>query len=150
MPINYNNEINNSEKCLTVDEINEFEKKYSFTFPLEIKNFYLKFNGGVLKKKIFDGCVIQLIYSIRYGEMKMEDFFDPLITDNLIPKWLIPFARDPGGDDYCFSIRKEDEGSIYLFRSEEFDPDDLEIAITYVTDSIVTFINGMEEDIIEN
>ncbi|MFO0942515.1 MAG: SMI1/KNR4 family protein [Pirellulales bacterium] len=37
------------------------------------------------------------------------------------PEHLLPFARDPGGDYFCISLRKKDLGSIWKFNMDYYD-----------------------------
>lgn len=146
MKMRYENQILETEKNISKFDLLEVEKEFSFTFPNEIKEHYLSFNGGEPEKYMFDGMTIQLFLSIKYGDYTLESSLKNMRDECLISDWLIPFAEDAGGDFYCFSLRKEEEGAIYIWRNDDFDYDHKESAISYVTDSIISFINGMIDE----
>jgi hypothetical protein len=73
-----------------------------------------------------------------------EDIIEYLMFEqDVIPKYLIPFADDEGGNFYCMSTKEETYGKIYIFYPEFCD--DLDEAIVYIAPSLDVFINNMRE-----
>lgn len=140
-----NNEVLDTEKAITNDDIKYIENKYKFSMPEDIKKHYLKYNGGHLQKSMYttgngDEFVVSWFIPIK-GDRKSLDL-DAVLTDlrgdRIIPDWLIPFADEAGGDFYCYSLRKNELGAIYYW-AHEFDN------VAYITKSLEVFLNNMEE-----
>ena len=128
----YGNEIENTAKPLTSDELNCVLDKFGIDMPGDLKAHYLAHNGGSPKKYLFhDGdaiYVLQGFLPIKHASAghRFEDVIHDLQDDlkrgcRVLPDYLIPFATDPGGDYYCISNRCEDFGNIFIFRCEHFD-----------------------------
>ncbi|MEB3750761.1 SMI1/KNR4 family protein [Geobacillus sp. FSL W8-0032] len=148
MKIYYNNKILNAKEKITIEDIQEIELKYHFTFPEEFKEHYLSYNGGEPEKYVFvdedgDEYIIQQFIPIKGGNRDFDTTLRDLRRDGIIPDWLIPFAEEPSGDLYCFSIAEGSEGDIYLWYHEEVD--DPDNSYSYLCDSLSEFINSMKE-----
>jgi cell wall assembly regulator SMI1 len=122
----YNNKFNKTKMLLKIEDIIELEKKYNFTFPKDIRDHYLTYNGGEPEKYVFidadgDELIVQQFISINKENEKGRDLdsvLHNLRTDKILPDWLIPIADEPGGDLYCFSLKTGEEGWIYLWHHE--------------------------------
>lgn len=143
------NEFVDTEEPITPTMIDELERRYGFTFPAEVREHYLRYNGGVPARYLYNKngriFVINEFLPIAYGTHLLEDSFKSLKVDQvLLPSHLVPFAVDPGGNYYCFSIKKEDVGSIWFYVGEcsQF-PDR---AIVYLAASLLRFIEDMTSD----
>lgn len=147
----YNNYLANTKEHITESDLTAIEQKYKFQFPHEIKEHYLRYNGGTPKKSLFideDGYtfVVNNFLPIKYGNSTLEETLDFLRLDQILPEWLIPFADDPGGDLYCFSIDEEELGAIYYWSHEYDIEDDPEEHICYLCDSLTEFIEKLVND----
>jgi len=146
----YNNEFLNIKKSITNEDIQKLENKYKFIFPKDIREHYLTFNGGQPDKNIFvdDGYeyVISYFIPIKFGANKrtLETVLGIFRDDEDFPTWLIPFADEPGGDLYCFSIASDDAGAIYYWDHECVD--NPEESYGYLAESIKVFIEQMLTD----
>lgn len=76
----------------------------------------------------------------------MEKTLGLLREDEAIPNRLIPFADDDGGNLFCFSAGETDYGAIYYYDHEFEYGEDPEEHVTYLADSITTFINSLVEE----
>jgi len=128
---------------ITKKEIEEIERDLKISFPQEIQDFYLKNNGGRYDKNLFehedDGYKIHNFLSLKHGPGTIESAFKSAFLDNeLMPKNLVPFAIDAGGDFFCFSIADEDFGAIIFFDSEYYDEPDR--CLVPLADSFSDFI----------
>jgi cell wall assembly regulator SMI1 len=150
MGISYNNKFFNTKKKLSHSDIDHLESKYNFSYPKDIRNHYLTYNGGETEKYVFvdkdgDEYIVQQFLPISSGNRDVASILDNLRGDNILPEWLIPFADEPSGDFYCFSIKEGEEGEVYLWYHEViYDPED---SYSFLANSIEEFINGMKEDI---
>lgn len=145
----FNNSILNSEASITVNEMLDIEKVHKFKFPLEFKEFYLLYNGGELEKYVYvkDGKehVFNNFYPIKYTDFCMEKMLGLCDLDNT-PKHLIPFATDPGGDEFCFSIKKGEEGKIYYLAHEFYERSNPRKGTRLLANNLIEFINGMVDE----
>lgn len=145
----YNNHFINLKPKLTIEDLLEIEYLHIFTFPTAFKLHYLAFNGGEPEKYIFidednDVYVIQQFIPITGEGRNLKSVLNHLRIEEIIPAWLIPFADEPSGDLYCFSIEKDSMGEIYLWYHEVEDPEE---SYSYLCNSLPNFINGMQEDL---
>lgn len=146
----YNNTIVNTKKKLTIEDIHGFEKEYNFTMPYEVKEHYLSYNGGYPEKAIYvmggREYVVNYFFSICCGEgLALEKTMKLLDDERIFPKWLIPFANDEGGNFFCYSIKAGEEGKIYYYNHEFEYGENPEKYVCELTDSLVTFINALQE-----
>lgn len=147
----YTNRFLGNERPVTATELNEVEKLLGFTFPDEFRQHYLEQNGGGPERCLFvkDDTiyVVNEFLPIKYGKSRnlFEDVFHDLkVEREILPAYLIPFADDPGGDFYCFSIRKQDRGSIWIFRGDYFD--DPQRSHVFLCRSLCEFVEAMMVD----
>lgn len=148
----YNNEMLNTKKKLTIEDIMEFEKEYNLSMPNEIKQHYLLYNGGYPEKAMYvvDGreYVINYFYSICCGEGLALEKTMPLLSDEKVfPKWLVPFANDEGGNLFCYSIKLGEEGTIYYYDHEFEYGENPEKYVCVLSDSLISFMNALQEEI---
>ena len=134
---------------LTNADLIEVEKAFHFTFPSEFRRHYLRYNGGSPERNLFKKnnriFVVQEFLQIKFGTREFEETFRDFKIDNeILPKNLVPFAVDPGGDYYCFSIGDEDRGSIWFYVGEYHDQQDR--AAEYLTKSLPAFLEGMTRE----
>lgn len=147
--MHYNNKFANTKPKITNKDIQEIEMRYNFTFPNEYREHYLSYNGGEPEKYVFvdedgDEYIIQQFIPINVGNRDLDSVLNVLRRDHIIQDWLIPFAEEPSGDLYCFSISDDSEGEVYLWYHEVIDnPDD---SYSYLCSSLSEFINRMKED----
>jgi hypothetical protein len=147
----YANKFIRTVQPVTPTELAEVERVFRFSFPTQFRDHYLEHNGGRPQKNLFKKddtiFVINEFLPIKYGRTNclFEDVFRDLkIEKQVLPEYLVPFADDPGGDYYCFSVRDRDLGSIWIYRGEYYD--DPERALTYLESSLTEFIESMVAD----
>ncbi len=150
----YNNNFVNTERGVTEEDTSLVETRFEFTFPNDIRSHYLTYNGGEPEKCVFiadDGSeyIITQFLPIKYDEesgRNIEYVLETLRVDGILPDWLIPFADEPGGDLYCFSLQANHEGAIYYWSHEYEYGENPENHVTYLAESLKAFINRMVED----
>ena len=110
-------------------DLDEIEQRFGFKFPHVFREHYLSYNGGNPDKNRFVGengrYIVHDFLPIKGSPLGTLDTLETTIQclkidRQLIPTQLVPFAVDPGGDYYCFSLRPDEVGAIYLFRMERY------------------------------
>lgn len=115
------NKIIGQNACIREQDLRDLEREYNFKFPEDIKQFYLKYNGGRLEKHSYaaqnDMFIFQSFYSIKTGHSTLNEKLRLNYVDDWWPKELIPFGYDDDGN----------------------------VPIEYVAPDFLTFINNMVE-----
>ena len=144
--IQIKNKVIRPNACIEEKDLQDLEQEYNFKFPEDIKQFYLKYNGGRLEKDSYvvqdDTFIFQEFYSIKVGYSTLNDKLSSNYADDWLPKELIPFGYDGGGNSYCFHINN---GQIYYIYEDDCD-DDGNVPIEYVAPDFLSFINNMVEE----
>jgi hypothetical protein len=146
------NEILNTKPSPTIEYMKSLEKKWGIEIPSDLINFFIKTNGGKPKFNTYvmengEESVLHSFLAVGSQEEfgSFEDIIEYLMFEqDVIPKYLIPFAETGVGDFYCISTKEETYGKIYVFYPEFCD--DLDEAIEYTAPSLDVFINNMRED----
>lgn len=116
----YFNIIRKKEKEESVKEIKkevgDFEKEHSVTFPEDLKEYIIKYNGGRPSKSIFDtakekGHVFKLLLSFNRDDR--ETIFTTYEVLQKEDSSLLPFASDPSGNFLCIK-----DGKVVLYLHE--------------------------------
>lgn len=136
-------------KAVTSEDLKDVERRFRFSFPRAIWNHYLTVNGGSPERCLFPEsdsfCVIAEFLSIKHGEDTLEETVQELTVErHVVPRYLVPFASDPGGDYFCFSVRKKDFGAIYIFRGEY--ADDMRRAVRFLANSFSIFMRRLKPE----
>jgi cell wall assembly regulator SMI1 len=142
-------EFSDIERGITDADLEDVERSLGFTFPQEVRHHYLQYNGGSPTRYLFKkGDMVYVVHQflpIKYGKHRFEEsFYNLKIKAEILPKHLIPFAVDPGGDYYCFSVRKDDNGSVWIYRGDYSDNPDK--AVEFLAGSFNQFLESMETD----
>ena len=116
--------LTNSDKNITIEEIEKIEKELDIIFPSELKKFYLKYNGGESNKKYFNIKNLMSNYQITFfkpmlkeqmlkGEMTISIYKHYIlgIEKKYLISNLIPFADDLFGNFLCI----DKYGKIYYY-----------------------------------
>lgn len=136
-------------KAVTDAMLNAIEKRLGFKFPKQIREHYRYANGGSLKKYVFPkengSYIVSELFPVGNYDDSLESHYEDFnVEQKLVPKHLVAFANDPGGDFFCFSVKPGDEGAIYVYRHEYYD--DLPRAVKRVAGSLREFVEGMQPD----
>lgn len=150
--INY--QITNSALPIIEADILDLEHKIGFCLPADIRNFYLKHNGGLVEdgdRNVYlddseNEYTLKYIASIKHSlspsQYTMEKLWHTFIVEKcLIQKKHIPFAIDGGGFPYCFDA---ETGHIFFANLEHYD--NKENMMEHVAKSLTDFINGMKTE----
>ncbi|NUF48458.1 SMI1/KNR4 family protein [Gilliamella sp. ESL0250] len=109
-----------SEKQLSFDELNEFSKYFNKKIPLSFSNFYMEFNGGYPPENgRHNFFLLGGFNSIKYGDVTIENIYTDLVDSFPNLKNMIPFAYDEGGNCFVLSLKDENYGEIYIWLMDE-------------------------------
>ncbi|CVK17269.1 SMI1 / KNR4 family (SUKH-1) [Apibacter mensalis] len=144
-------------KCaikLTIEDIQEVENLIHLNFPKDFIDHYLKYNGGVPPRTYFymeeyeTFVEISSFKSIKYKsdseDPRIEDTYQNLsIEKNIIPKNMLPFAMDWGGNLFCMNVETEDIYIIYLDLGEVNESNG---SIRFLINGFSNFLDNLEEN----
>lgn len=110
------------------------------------------YNGGYPDKSAYtkEG---DILYVVEYfipiknynGGRCLDKVLKVLKDDKIVPKWLIPFADEEGGNLFCYSLRQNELGAIYYYNHEFEYGENPEEHISYISKSLEDFINSLVE-----
>src|SRR6266496_3077320 len=117
----------NAQRLVFEPDLEEVENSLGFKFPTEVKEHYLRVNGGRPVVNLFqkDGQPFRVdeFLAIKHGdpETTLEGTYRRVVGRNpFFPDYLVPIAVDQGGDFFCFSRRNQDYGAMYCYRNDYF------------------------------
>ncbi len=123
-------------------EIQNFEEKYRISMPTQIKDILYFSNGCATINRFIerDGLTVEYltgffsIEEIDYAIQNMkriEEEYHYYFSDVLLP------IGDPGGARYlCIGIGKEYKDNIYIIHYQDYDYENLDSMLTFVSSSI--------------
>lgn len=136
----------------TEDEIQRLEQEFQFQMPEDMRQFYLRQNGGCLPHESRidpEGCRLRHFLSIGPAELDHLSTIHELLKwqkiDGLIPMEYIPFCEDEATDFYYICVSAERYGKVYYLFSEFLD-DFLEDPEEngFVADSFTDFLEKID------
>lgn len=145
----YTNRILHTHGKATAEDLSRIEQKFRMKIPAAVREHYLNYDGGYPESSIFtdkNGNTYNVGWFIPISSGKkwsVEETLALLREDEAIPDWLIPFADEDGGNLFCFSVREADCGAIYYYDHEFEYGENPEEHVTYLAESITTFINSL-------
>lgn len=90
--------------------VNEFEKKYGFSLPADLKDCIMRNNAGRPSKNLFvvgNGVEFEIKSLLSYNENDTENVYN--VIGYFIEKYghsMLPFALDSGNNYYCVKDNK--------------------------------------------
>jgi DNA-binding beta-propeller fold protein YncE len=84
--------------------INDFERENGIIFPSDLKNCFVKNNGGRPSKNVFDtDCSKEKVFKtlLSFNKSDPENIYMVFSVFDKERNRLIPFASDPSGDLLC-------------------------------------------------
>ncbi len=142
-----------SSTTLNESDISEVESLLNKQLPKELKDFYLKNNGGEIEGNRYiyineegDEYGLKTFMPIKYkrteGDSLLEHWTLTYYNQKRIPENYIVFAMDDGGAPFCCEIKT---GHIY-FADPDNDEDNLDDRMDFVCESLEEFINNMKTE----
>ena len=112
----------NIEKNVTIDYIDEVEKKFNIKFPYILRKFYLNHNFADLKECVFriEGIKdvdfsLDCFIPLEYGTVSFEKEYKYVLEDEYISNEFVPLAVDMDGDNYYWNQK---DGMVYYISHE--------------------------------
>ncbi len=151
-------ELSECSAPLTKDDIKDFEMELNIKIPAAMKNFYLKFNGGMPSPYCFqpqdeelDWVEINAFFPIKIRTdafETIETIAKDVWSRELVPHNLLPFAMDSGGNYYALNLKNK---KIYYYLTDEWDDNvsreyNFETNTRYIAQSFNYFINHFIEE----
>lgn len=158
MPEGVMPELSDCSASLTKEDIKNFEVELNVKIPAGMKNFYLKFNGGMPSPYCFqpqdedlDWVEINAFFPIKERTNAFETIeviAKDMWSRNLMPSNLLPFAMDSGGNYYALNLKNK---KIYYYLTDEWDENasreyNFETNTRYIAQSFNYFINHFIEE----
>jgi hypothetical protein len=141
----------NSNRKLTKEEVEQFEKNNNIKLTEKYKNFLLRWNGGSPEPCLFDiskeqgASVLNEFNGIDAEYNDLEEVID--IYEFRLPEGFIPIADDPGGNVICLGTKAPYGDHIYFWDHEQESdtPDDMS-NMYFLASDIDEFLNMLYED----
>jgi len=110
---------------LSSEDIGDIQQHLNLVLPEELVNHYLIHNGGIPSNSFWileDGCslwvkkFLPMKFPVGTGRT-LEDSYLLMVAKNVMPKGLIPFAIDHGGNYFCIDT----SGEVYFYAVDRWD-----------------------------
>jgi len=148
---------NTSKKVFDKDLI-EIELLLNLKLPLDLRNHYLEYNGGIPSNEYYymdeyDTFLwIDSFIPFKYENKKLkngtiEKIYSHLVQKNALPENFIPFASDLGGNKICLDLKTD---HIYIVYMDLGNPMKNPDAIREIASGFKYFVDNLEEDGEEN
>ncbi|MGC5808096.1 SMI1/KNR4 family protein [Ralstonia pseudosolanacearum] len=129
-------------------DLDVLESRFGFSFPDDLREFYLRGNGGRPMPNLFpkegEYFSVHEFLPIKHGMRGalFEDTYADLISEGgFFPKMAIPFAIDAGGDYFYYSLEPGKFGEICFYQSDYVN--DPSRAIVHLAPSLREFLDGL-------
>jgi hypothetical protein len=142
----------------SLEEINQFEARWSVVLPPEYKQFLLRSNGGMPVLDAFvipgfhgRGSSLNSFYGI-HDDAPHHQLERALKTyEDRVPDDLIPIAYDAFGNQICLGWKGERKGKVYFWDHEDELDEDGDFVTDYrnvylVANSLQEFLDGLMTD----
>ncbi len=138
-------DIRRSKARLTEHDIAQLEQRLGLTIPQDLRKFYLDANGGAIQPDSFekDGefYTVQYILPIVGPKDGLEASYATLLEDGILSPDLIPFADDPNGDYFVYSVSSDTFGEVQFLQTEYYN--DPERLIIPLASSLKEFLDAL-------
>ena len=132
-------------------DIKRVENHLGIRLPQDLKEHYLRYNGGTPRPQFFpkDGDAYEVK---KFLPMNIEDPIGTTFEDSYVmmvkqtpdfPRGCIPFADDPSGDMFLYSVRPESFGNIMFVSHEDYEDSDR--YFVFLAPTLKQFIESLTE-----
>jgi cell wall assembly regulator SMI1 len=145
--------IHEPDRPATEEQVAALEARFEAKLPSAYREFLIEYNGGRPRPDRFkvtntitgrtQDDVVAWFKSLDPESPECIHETLDILGERLAPG-LVPFARDPGGNHLCLSLRKQDYGKVYFWDHECISDDEAEPNPTYpLADSFESFLAGL-------
>lgn len=150
--------ISKQGKKLSAVDFSYLEELIKRKLPGGFKAFYLSSNGGIPEKDWWDSrdeyepirvknfkSIAGYDRSEKSSTEFVEEYYKVMVSREVIPQGLLPFAADDGGNLFCMDI---ETGKICFYAIDAFDSDipmalNQVKAIRYLASDFDAFVDGL-------
>ncbi|WP_083900845.1 SMI1/KNR4 family protein [Azospirillum sp. B4] len=151
------NTYSGSSYPLSERDVAAAESKMGIALPEQLKSFTLHQNGGRPKRRYWhgDGGLVFWVDTLipieatvnNQAPNGMVTTYLNTTSQDILPKTVIPFARDPGGNFFCIDADAE---SIWYYAMDVWDDalsptENHKKCRDFLADSFEVFMNGLSE-----
>ena len=130
-------------------DLDEAQAAMGVTLPSDLRQHYLKYNGGRPAKNCFpfkSGLYeVRWFFPVKYGKrptQTLEGVYS--LVNDVVPEGLIPFTDDSGGNLYCYSTAEATKHSICYWDHEQYNTPSH--GVTVIAPSLQAFLQGLVKD----
>jgi SMI1 / KNR4 family. len=133
-------DLEESESSIDMGDFSQIELLAGGKLPPLFKRIYLKNNGGFPEATEVEGD--EYVFSIngfnpiKFGKLPIEKLMQEYTDQDGDLEGYVPFAYDDGGNSFMLSLKKEDDGVVYLWVQGE-------MRLEKVCSSFDDFINSL-------
>jgi cell wall assembly regulator SMI1 len=150
-----------SDPEVNSSDLSSLEDEIGHALPEGFKNFYLTHNGGVADRDWWDsGDEYEPVRIKKFKSVAGSGALDAaetkylsgcyavMTSKNVIPKTLLPFATDDGGNFFCLDLT---EGDVCFYATDSFDSNSSYAAnhakaYRWLASSFDTFVEGLKDE----
>lgn len=140
-------------------DLKSLESEVGYTLPDGFKDFYITHNGGVADRDWWDSCdeyepvrvkkfkAVAACSASDAAETKyLGGCYAVMITKGVIPKTVLPFAIDDGGNFFCLDLT---DGNVCFYATDSFDSESSYAAnhakaYRWLASSFDAFVEGLK------
>ena len=128
------------EMPISKEDFEYMEEKYGVKFPEEFKAFYMVNNGLEIHLCRFKEKYELSSFLPLRGKWSIEYVKDDFDSDEIVPKYMIPFGDDEGGDFYFINLN---DGAVYSIRGDSITKH------VKIADSFNEFLDMLDNSVIQ-
>lgn len=153
------NVFSNTESAIDSSDLDNLEISIRKKLPAPFRDHYLKYNGGIPERTYWlnetdaEPIEISVFKPISNTPSSLLSTYQSMLSKQVIPARLLPFANDWGGNYFCLDL---DSGTISYFTADNFyaelnAEENQRKSETVICPDFSSFVQGLigEEDIDE-
>jgi cell wall assembly regulator SMI1 len=154
-------QMSKSDPKVASSDLESLENEVGHTLPEGFRIFYLAHDGGVADRDCWDsGDEYEPVRIKKVKAVAASGAFDAaetkylsgcyavMTSKNVIPKTLLPFATDDGGNFFCLDLP---DGDVCFYATDSFDPNSSYAAnhakaYRWLASSFDAFVEGLKDE----
>ncbi|EAY28641.1 SMI1/KNR4 family protein [Microscilla marina] len=143
--------LSKTNTTITQQDIDNWEQKEGIVLDKTFQRFLLEYNGGVPTHRqthvgdLDETIIVNSFFSLEQIQEECKKY------KNILPEHLLPIGFDELGNRICISKETTNNGGIYYYdlRWDLEDDETPEVFQYFLANSINTFINQLQDDVIQ-